>query len=63
MTINLKQVRQERAITQTELAEKSGISRVTISKIESGAKKVVTSDTMLKLAKALGCSMADIFMP
>ena len=49
----LKALREERNMTQEELAEKSGISRVTISKLESGAQKVTTNTTILQLARAL----------
>ena len=63
MKFNVKQIRTEKGITQTELAEKSGISRITINKIENNMKKTVKSDTLVKLSSALGVSIADIFLP
>ena len=50
---NLKIYRVKAGLTQEELAEKSGISRVTIALIESEKQKVAKSSTILKLADAL----------
>ena len=50
---NLKIYRVKAGLTQEELAEKSGISRVTIALIESGKQQVAKSSTILKLADAL----------
>ena len=49
----LKQLRKKCNLTQDQLAEMSGVSRVTISKLESGAQKVTTNTTILKIAEAL----------
>lgn len=49
-------------LTQGQLAEKAGVSRTIISQLEKGTRSVITSETMLKLAKALECSVADIFL-
>jgi DNA-binding XRE family transcriptional regulator len=48
-------------MTQEELAEASGVSRTTIVAIESGEAKNVMASTLLKLAKALGVTVNDIF--
>lgn len=37
--MNLKQIRKELNLTQTQLAEKLGFSRQTISNIENGKRK------------------------
>ena len=63
MKINLRAVRQDRMITQTELAKKSGLSRGAICKIESGATREVKSDTLSKLASSLGVTINDLFLP
>ena len=60
---NLKVLRQERQMTQDELAEKSGVSRVTIAKLESGAQEVTTSTTIIKLARALNVDAGDLLSP
>lgn len=50
----LKEIRLSKGMTQQELSEKSGISRVTISLLENGKQKVVTNTTIIALADALG---------
>ena len=52
----LKQTRKARNLTQTELADISGVSRMTIAQIERGATETTTSAVIVKLAKALGVS-------
>ncbi len=49
----LKQARQAAGLTQEQLAQKSGVSRVTIAMLESGKQTVVKSSTIIKLADAL----------
>ena len=57
----VKEVREERNISQERLSELSGISRQTISKIEADPAANVTVDTLKKLADALGVRFEDIF--
>ena len=47
-------------MSQEQLAKKSGVSRVTISKIETGEQKVTTTTTILALANALDVPVADL---
>ena len=61
MGYNLKKVREESGMTQQELADKSGVNRVTIALIESGKTKDVKASTIVRLAEALGKSTDDIF--
>ena len=49
----LKKYRLKAGLTQEQLAEKSGISRVTIANIERGSQTFVKSLTIIKLADAL----------
>ena len=56
----LKQLRAERGMTQEELAEKSGVSRVTISMLEAGKQRVTKSTTLVSLADALNVSVGDL---
>lgn len=58
----LKAIREEHGISQAELAEKTGISRTTISKIENNEEAVVTTKTISKIAGVFACSPSDIFM-
>ena len=57
----LKQFRKEHGLSQEELAEKSGVSRVTISKLESGELSVSKTTTLIQIADALGESVTAIF--
>ena len=56
----LRELRAERDLTQAALAEAVGVSRKTINTVENGV--FVPSTTLaLKLARALGCTVEDIF--
>lgn len=57
----LKTFREKKHWTQEELSEKSGVSRVTISMLESGKQTTVKSTTIVKLADALGRPPKDFF--
>ncbi len=57
----LKEVREEKEMSQQELAEKSSVSRTTISELETGKTEVVTNTTLEKIAKALNRKVTDIF--
>ena len=57
----LKEVREEKGISQEKLAELSGISRQTIFKIESDPEFNARVDTIKKLAEALDVNFNDIF--
>lgn len=62
MKNKLKIVRERKNMTQGELVEKSGVSRTVISQLENGSRTVVTSETMLKISKALGEPLEEIFL-
>lgn len=49
-------------MSQTELAERSQVSRTIISGLENGSIKVTTTETLLKIASALECKVKDIFL-
>lgn len=51
----------ERYLTQTQLAELTGISRGQINRIEKGHASKVYVETALTLAKYLNCKVEDIF--
>ena len=61
MDFALKEIREKRGLTQEELAEKSGVSRVTISLIESGKSDCVKTQTLAKLADALVEKVSSLF--
>lgn len=61
MQIRLREVREASGMKQKTLAEKSGVSRQTISALENGKAKTVMSSTMLSLAAALETTVDEIF--
>lgn len=58
----LKEIRQERGISQEELSEMSGISRTTLSKIENNEEAIVSTKTIAKLAEVFAVSPSEIFL-
>ena len=61
MGYKIKELRERLNMTQEELAEKSGISRATISLLENDAAKEVMTSTLRALANALGTTINDLF--
>ncbi|MCD6217427.1 helix-turn-helix transcriptional regulator [bacterium] len=57
---NLREFRIKKLMTQKELAEKSGVSQVTISFIENSLSTPMDL-TKQKLARALKCTPKDLF--
>lgn len=57
----LKKLRQQKKFTLEELAKLTGLSRMTIFKIEKGIIKNPSSLTLQKLAKALDVSIEELF--
>jgi len=56
---NLKKAREDKELTQEELAEKAGLSANYYAKIERGEINT-TIDTLRKIAKALGVKSSDL---
>ena len=61
MQNKLRQARDDANMSQEELAKKSGISRTTISGIESNEDTVVKTSTIIAIANALNKRAQDIF--
>ena len=61
MGYKIKELREAMKMTQEELAEKSGVSRGTISALENGIDRTTTSMTLVKLAQALDTTVDRIF--
>ena len=57
----LKKIREEKNMTQEQLAEKSRVSRTIISELENGKTDVITNITLERLATALDKKITDIF--
>ncbi len=50
----LRRLREAKGLTQGELADRAGLHRVYVTKLETGAETNPTLDTLRCLAKALG---------
>ncbi len=61
MGYKIKEIREEKRMTQEELSEKSGVSRGTIAALENGTNRTTTTKTLVKLAEALGTTVDQIF--
>ena len=63
MGYRIKEIRESKGISQTELSEKSGVARATIWKLETDENAVTMTTTLQKIANALGVSVDEIFLP
>jgi len=61
MPNRVKEFREKEGMTQEELAQKSNVSRNTISTLETKDNSNVTNEVMKKIAKALNKSVVTIF--
>ncbi len=59
MSGNLKRLREQQALSLTDLAQKSGVNRITIHRIENGKQKPMPR-TVRKLAEALQVSVEEL---
>lgn len=60
MEYYVAKVRMERKMSLRALADKSGVARSHIQKIEAGEANP-SLEVMCRLAEALGCSLLDLF--
>lgn len=58
----IKMYREKLGLSQEELAKKSGVSRTIISELETGKRSVTSTETLLKISKALNKKIKDIFL-
>lgn len=60
--MSLKEIRKSKGITQDDLSEKSGVPKMTISKIERGVTKMenLTLINALKIADALEIDVREM---
>lgn len=63
MRYKIKEIREKKRYSQEELAQISGVSRQTISKMESGEEVAVLTSTLAAIADALGVSIRSLFLP
>lgn len=60
--MNVKIERIKKGMTQLELSKKTGIGRITISKIEKGQFENVKLSLLIKIADALDTNVTDLFL-
>ena len=60
MSYKIKERRELLKLSQEELANKAGLSRVTISRLESGIQPDILVSNLKKVAEALDCTVADL---
>lgn len=56
-----KELRENQRITQSQLAEKSGVARSIINGLETGRTKTTTTKTLFRIAGALNVGINDLF--
>lgn len=61
MIYKIKELREQKGISQEELSKKSGVSRTIISGLENEGIKNTTASTIAKIAEALDVKVSDIF--
>ena len=61
MGFKIRECRNEINMSQKELSKKSGVSRTIISGLENGTITVTTTETLLRIARAMNKKVVDIF--
>ena len=59
---NIRRLRKAADLSVSEAARKAGIHRVAWTEIEQGKNANPTAKTLKKIAAALGCSLAELFV-
>lgn len=62
MRYKIKEYREDLGLSQVELSKKAKVSRTIISGLENGNITVTTTDTLSKIALALGKKVSDVFL-
>lgn len=62
MKYRIKEIREEKRMTQEELSVKSGVSRSIISKLEQEKPVNMLTDTLSKIATALEVKVSSLFL-
>ena len=56
----VRKIRHSRGLKQRELAEMTGLSQVTISRLETGRQKSIDPKALKKISSALGISVVQV---
>lgn len=62
MQFRIREYRDKKKMSQKQLSEAAGVSRAIISGLECGSIVVTTTDTLLRIAKALDAKVSEIFL-
>ena len=62
MGYRIKEIREQKKMSQEELSQKSGVSRTTISNLENNVDRTTMISTLQKLARALDVTVDQIFL-
>ena len=60
MGYKIMEIRKKKNMTQLELSQKSGVSRVVINGLESGRIDNTTTNTLIAIANALGVTLDEL---
>ena len=61
MGFKIRECRNEINMSQEELSKKSSVSRTITSGLENGTITVTTTETLLRIARAMNKKVVDIF--
>lgn len=61
MEYKIKEFREQQKMSQVELSKRAKVSRTIISGLENGTINVTTTETLSRIADALGKKISDIF--
>ena len=62
MVLNIKRVREEKGMTQEQLAEKANVNRSLLNQLETGKLKNTSINTLQKIADTLNCKITELFI-
>ena len=62
MVLNIKMVREEKGMTQEQLAEKANVNRSLLNQLETGKLKNTSINTLQKIADTLNCKITELFI-
>jgi transcriptional regulator with XRE-family HTH domain len=60
LAARIRRYREEKGLTQAALADAAGLSKTYLSELESGAGRRPSGDVLLRIADALGITIADL---
>lgn len=63
MKYRIKELREKRRWSQAELAEKAGVARTNIVRLEKDEDFITTTKTLQAIADAFGVSIKYLFLP